>query len=202
MWSWIFDDRPQELKDYYGWTGTFGLPRSLWEGEDGTLRMRPVKELANLRKDVKIKRNITVDTDSDFKLENFGKQLLELEITADLNGANQFGVKVNASGDGREETVLYYDDIENNLVFDATKSSIKMGRRNIEKGPFELGKELLVLRVFIDKSIVEVFANDQQAIARRVYPTLDGLDVKLFAKGGTVNVKSVKAWELMPSNPY
>ena len=60
----------------------------------------------------------------------------------------------------------------------------------------------MVLRVFVDKSIVEVFANDRQAVARRVYPKLGGLGVKLFAKGGDVKVLSVKAWELMPSNPY
>jgi len=29
----------------------------------------------------------------------------------------------------------------------------------------------------------------------------DGRGVKLFARGGEVNVASVKAWELMPSNP-
>ena len=26
--------------------------------------------------------------------------------------------------------------------------------------------------------------------------------IKLFAKGGTVKIPSVKAWEMMPSNPY
>ena len=203
MWSWIFDDRPQELKDYYGWTGTYGLPRSLWLGEDGTLRMRPVRELANLRQEVLEKENFTIDADSEMRLDDFGKQLLELEITIEPGQAQQTGVLVNYSQDGREKTALYYDATEKKLVIDATQSSVDMGRRDIEKGPFELGKEEpLVLRVFVDKSIVEVFANDRQAVARRVYPKLGGLGVKLFAKGGDVKVLSVKAWELMPSNPY
>jgi len=30
MWSWVFDDRPDSIKDYFGWTGTYGLPRTLW----------------------------------------------------------------------------------------------------------------------------------------------------------------------------
>jgi len=59
-----------------------------------------------------------------------------------------------------------------------------------------------VLRIFVDKSIVEVFANDRQAIARSVYPRLGGTGIKLFAKGGAVKIPSVKAWEIMPSNPY
>jgi beta-fructofuranosidase len=100
-------------------------------------------------------------------------------------------------------TVLYYDASENKLKVDATKSSIGFGRKNIESAPFELKKnEPLVLNVFVDKSIVEVYANDRQAIARSIYPTLGGTGVKLFAEGGDVKVLSVKAWELTPSNPY
>jgi beta-fructofuranosidase len=50
---------------------------------------------------------------------------------------------------------------------------------------------------------VEVFANDRQAIGRRVYPArADSLGVALFAKGGSARCKSVKAWEMTPSNPY
>ena len=61
--------------------------------------------------------------------------------------------------------------------------------------------EPLRLRVFVDKSVVEVYANDRQAIGRRVYPArTDSLGVALFATGGRARVK--RAWEMMPSNPY
>ena len=55
---------------------------------------------------------------------------------------------------------------------------------------------------FIDKSIVEVFANDRQAIGRVVYPTLGGKGISVFSEGGNIEAQSVKAWELSPSNPY
>ncbi len=73
----------------------------------------------------------------------------------------------------------------------------------IEEAPLELKKgEPLVLRVFIDRSVIEVFANDKQAIARTVYPTLGGKGVRIFSKGGQSNVKKLIAWELNPANPY
>ena len=74
----------------------------------------------------------------------------------------------------------------------------------IEAAPFVLGKdELLTLRVFVDKSVVEVFVNDRQAIARRIYPTRpDSRGVTLFAHGGEVKVPLIEAWDMMPSNPY
>ncbi|MHC4154507.1 MAG: GH32 C-terminal domain-containing protein [Planctomycetota bacterium] len=50
---------------------------------------------------------------------------------------------------------------------------------------------------------MEVFANDRQAIARRIYPTRkDSLGVVLFSNGGKTKVPEVHAWEMMPSNPY
>ena len=61
----------------------------------------------------------------------------------------------------------------------------------------------LKLRVFVDKSVVEVYANDRQAICRRVYPARDdSLGVVLFANGGEAKICSLKAWEMMPANPY
>ncbi|MCX6226402.1 MAG: GH32 C-terminal domain-containing protein, partial [Bacteroidia bacterium] len=203
MWAWIFDDRPDSLKNRTGWTGTYGLPRSLWLGKDGTLCMQPVKELASLRMNEKEKKNFTIKAGSEFNLDEFGTELLELEITMETGNASKAGVMVCCSSDGREQTTLLYDAGNKNLVCDATKSSLEYGRRSIESAPFELKKdEPLVLRVFVDRSIVEVYANDRQAIARSIYPTLGGRGIRLFAEGGEIRVLSVKAWEVMPANGY
>ena len=75
MLSWIFDDRPDSIKNYYGWTGTYGLPRSLWLGSDGTLRMRPIKELETLRMKEDMVSNVKVNSGSEVKLNKLGKEL-------------------------------------------------------------------------------------------------------------------------------
>jgi beta-fructofuranosidase len=201
----IRDARRQELweQDFYGWSGVYGLPRSLWLGKDGTLRMRPIKELANLRQNEQQKKNLTLLANSDLVLEGFGNRYLELEIKIDPQDAAQVGVKVRVSEDGREQTSIFYDATQNELTVDALKSSIEPIGLTTDSGPFELAQgEPLVLRVFVDGSIVEVFANNRQALGRRFYPALGGNGVKLFAKGGAAKVISVKAWELMPTNPY
>ena len=38
MWAWVFDYRPKHMVSS-GWSGTYSLPRSLWLGKDGTLRI-------------------------------------------------------------------------------------------------------------------------------------------------------------------
>ncbi len=203
MWSWIFDDRPDSVINFHGWTGTYGLPRTLWVGTDGTLRMRPVKEIESLRMKESYVSGIKVASGSVVKLHEPGKELMELEITFLPNNANQFGAKVGVSEDGREETIIYYDKTEKKLKFDTRKSGLSFGRKIIEEAPFELRDgEPLVLRIFIDKSIIEVFANDRQAIGRMVYPTLGGRGLSLFSEGGEIIARSIKSWELSSSNPY
>ena len=104
---------------------------------------------------------------------------------------------------GEEQTLLYYDAETKELVFDSTASGVA-GRQSVERAPLALKDgEPLVLRIFIDKSVVEIYANDRQAICRRVYPQRDdSLGVVLFAAGGEVKFPKVAAWEMMPSNPY
>jgi beta-fructofuranosidase len=203
MWTWIFDDRPDELKEYNGWTGTYGLPRALWLGEDGTLRMRPVKELEALRMNEKVLSDVKVTSGEEIELNELGNELMELEITVQPNDSDLFGVKVCVSADGREETIIYYDRKEKKLKVDTRKSGLKFGKKIIEEAPLELKKgEPLTLRIYVDKSIVEVYANNRQAIARRVYPTLGGTGVSVFSNGGNMDIKYIKRWEIMPSNPY
>ncbi len=47
IWAWLTDNPPDEKPK--GWSGVFGLPRTLWLGDDGNLCQRPVKELETLR---------------------------------------------------------------------------------------------------------------------------------------------------------
>ena len=203
MWSWIFDDRPDSVINYYGWTGMYGLPRSLWVGDDGTLKMRPVKELEALRMGKSVASNIQIASGSEVKIGKAASELMELEVTFQPNISNQYGVKVCVSDDGREETLIYYDAVEKKLKFDTRKSGLAFGRKIIEEAPFDLkNDEPLVLKIFIDKSVVEVFANDRQAIARMVYPTLGGRGVSVFSKDGQANVMNITSWELCAANPY
>lgn len=204
MWSWLVDNPKSKEAKGYGWSGVYGLPRSLWAGKDGTLRMRPVKELQMLRCNERTWLDVNLaDGESKTLMGVVGDSCeLQFTITPDSN-AKRYGVKVRASADGSEETLLYYDRETNELVFDSTKSGID-GRKVVERAPLKLERlESLNLRVFVDKSIVEIYANDRQAICRRVYPGKNNsLRTTLFAEDGKANFKKIKAWEMMQSNPY
>ncbi len=67
-----------------------------------------------------------------------------------------------------------------------------------ETGSFVLDpEENINLRVFIDKSIVEVFVNGKQCVAVRVYPGRDdSVGVSLKALGREALLKSLDAWQM------
>jgi beta-fructofuranosidase len=203
MWAMIAEDRSLETRDASGWSGELGLPQLLWLGGDGTLRMRPIPELACLRYNYRTWRALAVPDGGELPLSDFMGNSFELQIELSSLAAHQFGVEVCRSPGGEETTSIYYDADDATLIVDTRRSSLGDGVKVTEAAPFKLGEgEPLSLRIFVDKSVVEVFANDRLAVARRIYPSRpDSLGVSLFARGGNVEAARVDAWDMMPSNP-
>jgi len=204
MWAWIFDGPGFKARGDYGWSGTMSLPRVLSLGPDGSLRMNPPQEIEQLRYNGKQEAGLTIADGTELTLEGIGGNSLELELEMSAPAARQFGIKVCCSPGGEEQTPIFYDAVEKKLKIDTTKSSLTEGAKSVEAGPFGLpADEPLRLRVFVDKSVVEVFANGRQAVMRRIYPSRpDSIGVKLFSNGGPAEVRALRAWEVAPSNPY
>ena len=58
-------------------------------------------------------------------------------------------------------------------------------------------EEPLRLRVFVDKSVVEVFVNGKQCVAMRVYPGReDSAGVSLRAQGRDAQLSSLDVWQM------
>ena len=104
----------------------------------------------------------------------------------------------------KEQTAIFYDSVEKKLKVDTTHSSLGEGPKSVESGPFELqAGEPLRLRAFVDKSMVEVFANDRQAVVRCTYPIRqDARGVVLFSRGGPAKVTLRQGWVMAPANPW
>jgi beta-fructofuranosidase len=55
----------------------------------------------------------------------------------------------------------------------------------------------LKLQLFLDGSVLEVFANDKTCLSSRIYPTRpDSLGLGLFASGGRARLRAVDVWEM------
>ena len=218
MWAWALDRRSRQQMEGSGWSGTMTLPRVLSLGEDGALRMEPAEELEVLRTNHRRLADVTVAAGSEASLEDVRGDCLELAVELVPGDARAFGLKVRCSPDGREQTVIACRPQEGCLAIDVGRSSLdeEIVYRTYcmydgedppvtaQVAPFELAAdEPLRLRVFVDRSILEVFANGRQCLTQRIYPTrADSLGVSLFAEGGAVEVRSFDAWDMAPANPW
>ena len=89
---------------------------------------------------------------------------------------------------------------ESILSLDSSFSSISkdVKPRPPENAPFKfIHENILKIRIFIDRSVLEVFVEDTQSAAIRVYPELiDSKGISLLAHGNRVKIVSFKTWEM------
>jgi sucrose-6-phosphate hydrolase SacC (GH32 family) len=227
MWAWVLQrNEPLHIVDFtnppsHGWSGIMTLPRLLSLDADGSLLIEPVEELERLRLRERQQQNITVTDDKAVCLDDFAGNTLELALTIDPGDAEVFGLKVCASPDGEEQTVIEYSPSTGQLTIDLENSSLdetiehtyftmffRPGEENPvvtrQVVPHELRSgEKLELRIFIDRSIIEIFANKRQCVTQCIYPTReDSTGIELFSKGGSMTVESIQAWDMAPTNQW
>ena len=193
MWAWLFDARSQEVVQKSGWSGMMSLPRELFMRKDHTLGMRPVSELRSLRYNEKsyAAQNISKVT----PLVGATGDVKEIVVEIDPREATKCGVRILESQDGKEYGEIYYDVSGKKLVLDMSRlNAIGMAPvtplgvefKKVEEAPFELQKgEKLVLDILIDKCIVEVYANERQALVRTnaFFSESNEKNISLFWRG-------------------
>jgi beta-fructofuranosidase len=179
MWAWLVGMQIAP-------TGVQSLPRELELPADGILSIKPLRELETLRFDKQQEKQVMVKSDTSYTLKQVDSDAVELKIEFKPTKAKEFGLDVLCDKNG-----------ENGLRIAVIPESktLRVGKVNAS---FELKEgEDLTLRVFIDKNLVEVFANDRQAAANALKDSpLENTGAKLFAVGADVKVKAVTAWKM------
>lgn len=213
LWTWALETRASQV-----WSGTMTLPRVLTLAPDSTLLIDPIEELMNLRTNPRLHRQIKLTPECIKTFRDVHGDSLELDVRIHVKQAKRIGLKVRRSRDGAEETTIWCDVSAGTLNVDFSKASLDpaiVGRKFVMKGgenpvvtaqaaPFVLAPgEPLNLRVFLDRSILEVFANRRQCVTQRIYPTrADSVEVALVCEGGACEVDSFSAWDLAPTNSW
>lgn len=193
IWAWLVDNLPGDYEKY-GWSGVFSFPRVVWLEEDG-LHMAPAKELDNLQ------YHPQTPAVQDGCVPVKDGQSFRLKATIDMQNQDKAGFTVRAGG-GQAGAMIYYDKANGKLVMDLPDNTLSEWV-NKEEAPFVLQEnESLSLDIFVDKSIIEVYANERQAICRRIYPADSQNAVQVRVIGDEKAIQSLQAWDMAPANPY
>jgi len=195
MWAWL-----SSLNESINQKTIQSLPRELSLAEDGSLHMRPLHELETLRHTPVILRDIEVMAPQQLhsgtgstRVANLDGEAFEIKITIDRAEAwrKRFGFRLFADEDNGGLSIIIHPET----------GRIRVGTT---EAPFAVTDltldEDLELRIFIDKYLVEVFANDRQAVvaAHMDYAVANGLVAYTF--GAPTTIKLVEIWRLRPTN--
>lgn len=200
------------------WNQIMTLPRRLTVDGD-VVSVEPVETLTSLRQAEQDLGSLDLPANQEVVLDGTSGDALELELEVEPSSAPMVELNVLRSPDREEFTrVAFYRDRGyrtnhftqgivgplwthlSQVSIDTSYSSIApdaLSRAPENAQVLIAPDEPLRLRVFVDRSAVEVFANGRQALAVRVYPEReDSVGVSLRSQGAPSTVSSLKAWTL------
>ena len=201
--NWLYaKDEPTVL-----WRGAQSIPRQLalrWvrptSKRDGApellLVQAPVSELHNLRAGTLHLDNVTIEK-ANAALTDLKGETYEIEADFDTQGASEVGLRLRKGN--RVETLVGVQLAANTLFVDRTKSGEVSFSKDFP-GRFSTrlsNTKWVKLHIFVDRSSVEVFANDgEKVMTDRIYPPPGSTGIELYSTGGAAKVVSLSYWPL------
>lgn len=185
-WLDMWESPMPEQQD--GWAGMLSLPREIRLGDDNRLRMTPVEEVAELRGSYYPLLAQQLKHQSAAIIED--AQAIELDLVWEIHSATAecYGIVL---GDGLR---IFVDAQAQRLVLERRYPEFTLeGSRSVALPE----GNCLSLRIFIDRSSVEVFVNDGDAcLSSRIYPQEAQRQLYLFANNGCATLCSGGYWPL------
>ncbi len=208
MWGWLREGRPSADQQAAGWSGVLSLPRVLTLDAAGRLQAEPAPELAALRRRRHTFASLDLNGNRSHPLPGVTGASLEMVAEFAPSATGMVGLGVYCSPDGAEQTLITYNFTNDRLGLDCQQSSLDLTTdRRSSGGPlFRDENAPLRLHMFLDGSVLEVFANGRAAAAR-VYPTRpDSVGIRVFGRPPSpsershtpadLRMTSLEAWEM------
>ena len=162
------------------------------------LVQRPVRELESLRREKLRIANASVE-EANRKIRESGLKAEVYEFEAELRPgqAEDIGFRIRKSKDA--ETLVGFDALHREVYVDRTRSGeVSFSKDFPGRHSAKLEQNASIkLHVFVDRSSVEVFANDgERVLSERIYPPPGSDGIELYAHGTGGRVVSLTIWEL------
>ena len=206
----IFNMNPGKPTE--GWNQIMTLPRRLTvQGDE--LSIEPIADVESLREDLQRFEAITLPANQEVVIDSLRGNAMELTAEIDPREVPMVEMNVLRSPGKEEHTRIAFfrnrgfrdrgqggGGRQSLITIDSSYSSCAPDvlPRAPETAPvFIEPDEALRLRVFVDRSVVEVFVNGRQCVATRVYPAReDSVGVSFRSQGADSQLRLLHAWQM------
>lgn len=201
LWGWITEGRSDDAYRKAGWAGVMSLPRVLEMGQGGVLQIKAAEQLQASGSPDWECAGAKLRSGSPILMKDDLGDCLEIRVDVDPKEADEFVFAFRRSSGGEEETFIRYRKSERTLSLDRTKSSLSGDvDLTMQSAPLELSQgERLDLHIYLDCSVVEIFACDRVCLTGRIYPTRrDSHEIRVLACGGESVLNRLRIWRKEP----
>lgn len=198
LFGWLWETRSERMSVEAGWAGVQSLPRQVTLSREGRLLFQPVAELRRLRRDHYRLKAQTLRPGEETPVGGLVGDRWELIVEMCPQDAEQCGIRLYHTGDEGQVTSIFFRS-ERQMVIDRTYSSrYEEATRDVRSALLALREEELSrLHLYVDRSVIELYANGHLCLTSRVYPQgMGSYQPRLFAEGGTVRLRRVEGWTL------
>ncbi|WP_241158364.1 GH32 C-terminal domain-containing protein [Cohnella candidum] len=197
--GWMPEGRGAEFPIQLDWTGALALPRLVNLKPNGAISMTPIPELETLRGEC-LKFADLLMTTAAWDIGAFSSSFeCMMEIQKPSEGSGELSVSVLVSACGRERTDVRLDFATGTIAIDRSRSSLFPGvHKTAVTGKLNLEDftETIKLRIYVDRSTIEVFVDDDTCLSARVYPSLDESKGIQLRANGVVRVIVMEIWKM------
>ena len=158
------------------------VPRLLSLSRDGQLRQNPAPQLSKLRGKRAAWQNVPLNEERK-TLPLPETNTLEIETQIDLQSATSVGLGIK-SGNKDSQLLVNFNGLELEVLDAKAPLSLAKGDRKLK------------LRIFIDRSVLEVFANETMCVTKIISPLDAHVSLEIRAAGGNANAKWIQAWPM------
>ena len=179
VWGWV-----NGFPSGHGWNGCLSLPRRISVERDGQLRQIPAPELAKLRGEPAVWRNIPVQgRDETMPLPQ--TNTLEILANIDLEQAKAVTFELGTEIKNAKQLAIQCDGEQ--LTVDGVNAPLPSANNQARK---------LELRIFVDRSVLEVLANEIVWVTKTISPLGPNPTLTVRSEGGDARLKSLEAWPM------
>jgi len=193
---------PQLNPESHTWSGCLTLPRSLSLSDSGKVQSRPTGGFEKFRECQNAHANVEIKPQTPIRMNG---DVVELALRFKSKNVRDLCIKLKASNDLSEYTAVKIDCSKNQILLDWSKSGVDSSQ------PFECTsavynfsesdvKDSFDIRLFIDKSVVEIYAMDGQCVMSASIPSDPGHKM-IEISSATQNscIDEIKLYEIHPS---
>ena len=187
------------------WRSAFSLPRelSLTTTPDGIrLVQKPITELETLRGASQSWKNQQITNMAEYPLSDSTVELLVTFQIIPNMPADRLGLRI-VTADG-EFTTIGYATKPQQLFIDrsqCSKAQFSPAFSGVHLAPLEPENGVIRLHIFVDRSSVEVFANDGRVVLTdQIFPCGENSELEILSDGGEVTLDSLEMYGLQSAS--